>query len=82
MGQISIHKMALVEIPFAEFGATSDRRVDVLLSLRLKRPVPAVCFEELIGSLQIVDLTGKTRSVLPADRVFFNFNHFNNAPIM
>jgi hypothetical protein len=77
-----LKRAALVEIPFAEFGATPDRRVEVLLSLRLKRPVPAACFGGLVGSLQIVDLTGKTRAVIPADRVFFNFNHFNNVPLI
>lgn len=75
-----LKKSALVEIPFAEFGATPDLRVDVRLSLRLQRPVPPACFGGLIGSLQIVDQTGKTRAVLPADRVFFNINHFKNTP--
>lgn len=73
-----LKKSALVEIPFAEFGATPERRIDVLLSLRLQRPVPAACLGALIGSLQIHDQTGKTRAVLPADRVFFNINHFKN----
>jgi hypothetical protein len=74
----SSQSVAIIDIPFDEFDP-ADRRVDALLSLRFDHPLPAACLKRINASLQILDqTTGATQAVIPADRVFFNYHHFDN----
>lgn len=70
--------VAVVEVPLADLGASSVRRVDALFSLRLKGRPPAACLMQLQGTLQIVDADGRARTAVPRDRLFFGYNHFNH----
>ena len=71
--------VAIVDISFDELDLSADPRVDSLLSLRFDHPLPAACLKCLTGSVQISNnQTGATQAVIPADRVFFNYRHFQN----